>query len=48
MSANNIRAFLESANDVVIEHVHALILGLVLNHCVTLSLATNVTLNKVI
>jgi len=48
VSTNNIRAFLKNGNDAIIEHVHALVARLVINHKAPLSLATNVNLNEVI
>jgi len=48
MSTNNIHAFIKNGNDVVIEHVHALVARLVVNSKAPLSLATNVNLNEVI
>jgi hypothetical protein len=47
-SANNICTFIKSANDVVVEHVHALVTRLVVNYKAPLSLAIAVNLNKVI
>jgi hypothetical protein len=47
-SANNIHAFIKSGNDVVIEHVHALVAWLVVNRKAPLLLTTNVDLNEVI
>jgi hypothetical protein len=47
-SANNIRAFIDNNNDIVIEHVHALVARLVVNRKAPLSLATDVDLNEVI
>ncbi|CAM6008902.1 unnamed protein product [Sphagnum balticum] len=47
-SANNIRAFIESSNDTVLERIHAFIARLVVNHKASLSLATDVNLNEVI
>jgi hypothetical protein len=39
-SANNIRTFIKSDNDVVIEHVQVLVARLVVNYKVSLSFAT--------
>jgi len=47
-SANNIHAFIENDNDIVIERVHALVAWLVVNCKAPLSLATDVNLNEVI
>jgi hypothetical protein len=48
MNANNIRAFIESGNDLVIARIHAFVTWLVIDHKALLSLANNVDLNKVI
>ncbi len=48
LSANNIRAFIESDNNAVIERVHALVAQLVVNCKARLLLTTNVNLNEVI
>jgi len=48
VSTNNIRTFIKNGNDVVIEHIHALVARLVVNRKVPLSLATDVNLNEVI
>jgi hypothetical protein len=47
-SANNIHTFVESGNNVVIEHFHAFVAWLVVNHKALLSFATDVDLNEVI
>jgi hypothetical protein len=48
MSVDNIRAFIKSGNNAVIEHIHVLLARLVVNRKVPLSLATDVDLNEVI
>jgi hypothetical protein len=48
MRANNICAFIENDNDVIIERIHALVARLVVNHKAPLSLATTINLNEVI
>ncbi len=48
MNTNNIHAFIKNGNDAIIEHVHALVAWLVVNHKAPLSFATNVNLNEVI
>lgn len=45
-STNNIRAFVEGGNNAIIEHVHALVAKVVVNHKAPLLLATNVELNN--
>ncbi len=47
-NAINIRAFIESGNNAVIEHVHTLVAQLVINRKALLSLATDVDLNELI
>jgi hypothetical protein len=47
-SGNNIHAFIKSGNDVIIEHVHAFVAWLIVNHKASLSLAIDVDLNEVI